>query len=304
MDEAAPLDPAPRRSRVGLITVFVTLALLVGLGLMWFSARDRPGWWQQAGSTPASQTSAGGQAASTQPSTAAIGPVDPVTLATRESALAAQLAALEARAAGMELDVSASADRAGRAEAILAAFAARRAIERGKPLGYLEQQLQLRFGATQPQAVATVIQTGRDPITLEGLREALDANAPLLLNPGTEHWFDGLVDELRHLIVLRDANLPSAIPSERMARARRLVDVGRVEAALEEVGRLPGGAQAVNWTNAARRYVAANRALDALEAAALVGTVPGAAQANRATPPAMPTASVPTTARENGNALP
>ena len=36
----------------------------------------------------------------------------------------------EARAAGMELDVSASADRAGRAEAILVAFAARRAIER------------------------------------------------------------------------------------------------------------------------------------------------------------------------------
>ena len=304
MDEAVPLDPAPRRSRVGLITVLVVLALLVGLGLMWFSARDRPGWWQSVGSAPATTAGAAGQAAGTSAGAGVVGPIDPVTLATRESALAAQLAALEARAAGMELDVSASADRAGRAEAILVAFAARRAIERGKPLGYLEQQLHLRFGATQPQAVATVIQTGRDPVTLEGLREALDANAPLLLNPGTEHWFDGLVDELRHLIVLRDANAPSAIPSERMARARRLVDVGRVEAALEEVGRLPGGAQAVNWTNAARRYVAANQALDVLETAALVGTVTGAAQANRVAPATAPTASEPVVAPEAGTAVP
>lgn len=279
MNEAAPLDPAPRRSRVGLITVLAMLALLVGLGLMWFSVQDGPGWWQNATEPAAVTTAVSDQALPAARGMPVAGPTDPVTLATRESALAAQLAALEARAAGMEFDVTASADRAGRAEAILVAFAARRAIERGRPLGYLEEQLQQRFGSTQQQAVDTIIQAGRDPVTLEGLREALEANAPLLLNPGTQHWFDGVIDELRHLIVLRDANLPSAIPSERLTRARRLIDVGRVEAALEEVGRLPGGAQAVNWTNAARRYVATNRALDVLETAAIVGTIAGGAHA-------------------------
>ncbi|MCD2316327.1 hypothetical protein LQ954_09215 [Sphingomonas sp. IC-11] len=279
MDEAVPLDPAPRRSRVGLITIFVVLALIVGFGLMWLSVQDRAGWWQQTPTPAAAPSAETGSAAAMQPGAPVVGPVDPVTLATRESALAAQLAALEARAAGMELDVTASADRAGRAEAILVAFAARRSIERGRPLGYLEEQLRRRFGTTQRQAVDTVIQAGRDPVTLEGLREALEANSSLLLNPGSRHWFDGLLDELRHLIVLREANLPSAIPSERLTRARRLVDAGRVEAALDEVERLPGGSQAVNWTNAARRYVAADRALEALETAAIVGTIAGSAQA-------------------------
>ena len=299
MDEAVPLDPAPRRSRVGLITIFVVLALIVGFGLMWLSVKDRGGWWQQTPAPAAAPTVEPGSAAATQPGAPVIGPVDPVTLATRESALTAQLAALEARAAGMELDVTASADRAGRAEAILVAFAARRAIERGRPLGYLEEQLRRRFGTTQRQAVDTVVQAGRDPVTLEGLREALEANSSLLLNPGSQHWFDGLLDELRHLIVLREANLPSAIPSERLTRARRLVDAGRVEAALEEVERLPGGSQAVNWTNAARRYVAADRALEILETAAIVGTIAGAAQA--AQQPSQPASPVIASPPDGGN---
>ena len=299
MDEAVPLDPAPRRSRVGLITIFVVLALIVGFGLMWLSVKDRGGWWQQTPPPAAAPTAEPGSAAATQPGAPVIGPVDPVTLATRESALAAQLAALEARAAGMELDVTASADRAGRAEAILVAFAARRSIERGRPLGYLEEQLRRRFGTTQRQAVDTVVQAGRDPVTLEGLREALEANSSLLLNPGSQHWFDGLLDELRHLIVLREANLPSAIPSERLTRARRLVDAGRVEAALEEVERLPGGSQAVNWTNAARRYVAADRALEILETAAIVGTIAGAAQA--AQQPSQPASPVIASPPDGGN---
>ena len=285
MDEAASLDPAPRRSRVGLITILAMLAVLVGLGLMWFSAQDGLGWWDKRTAPAAVPTTVNDQAAIATPGAPVAGPTDFVTLATRESALAAQLAALEARAAGMEFDVTASADRAGRAEAILVAFAARRAIERGRPLGYLEEQLQQRFGTTQSNAVETVIQAGRDPVTLEGLREALEVNAPLLLNPGTQHWFDGVLDELRHLIVLRDASLPSAIPSERLMRARRLIDVGRVEAALEEVGRLPGGAQAVNWTNAARRYVVTNRALDVLETAAIVGTIASSTRTVQPMPP-------------------
>ena len=175
-----------------------------------------------------------------------------------------------------------------RAEAILVAFAARRAIERGTPLGYLEEQLRQRFGPAQQPAVTTVISVARDPVTIEALRQALDANASLILNPGTENWFDGLVTELRSLVVLHDANSPSPLPSARLARAQRMIDAGQVESALEEVSRLPGGPQATKWMAAARRYVAARQALDTLETAAIVGTIPANAAVSAAFPPSAP----------------
>ena len=46
---------------------------------------------------------------------------------------------------------------AGRADALLVAFAARRAIDRGVALGYLETLLVDRFGSRHPRAVATIV---------------------------------------------------------------------------------------------------------------------------------------------------
>lgn len=283
MDDAAPPhDAAPRRSRIGPFALVIALILALGLALMWVGMRDGEGWWNSASQPAAEPSPVTFDPAAAQPPPIAATAADPLTLATRETALAAQLAALEARTAGIGADVAGAADRAGRAEAILVAFAARRAIERGAPLGYLEEQLRTRFGATQQRAVTTVIQAGRDPVTIEALRQALDANAPLLLNSGAGGWFDGLVRELRSLVVLHEANAPSPLPADRLARARRMIDAGQIEPALEEIGRLPGAAQAANWTAAARRYVDARRALDTLETAAIVGTIP---QASPGMPP-------------------
>src|SRR3546814_9403684 len=53
-------------------------------------------------------------------------------------------------------------------------------------LGYLEAQLRLRFGDDQPNAVKTIIDTARDPITLEQLRSELDALAPQLVGRNSE----------------------------------------------------------------------------------------------------------------------
>ncbi len=279
MDDAAPpQDAAPRRSRIGPFALAVGLIFAIGLALMWVGMRNDNAWLTN-GADPAAE-----------PSPAIEAPVPPVTTSarpvaptggdamslTRENALAAQLAALEARAAGIGADVSNAADRAGRAEAILVAFAARRAIDRGTSLGYLEDQLRMRFGATQPDAVDTVIEAGREPVTIEALRQALDANATVLLNPGANGWFDGLLNELRSLVVLHEATTPSPLPADRLARARRMLDAGQVEPALEEISRLPGAAQATKWTSAAARYVAARRALDTLETAAIIGTIPTA----------------------------
>src|SRR3546814_2500577 len=60
-------------------------------------------------------------------------------------------------------------------------FAVRRALDRGLSLGYLDAQLRLRFGDDQPNAVKTIIDTSRDPVTLERLRTELDAMAPQLV---------------------------------------------------------------------------------------------------------------------------
>ncbi len=284
MDEAVPLDPAPRRSRAGPFILIVVLAFVIGLALMWMVTREGGRWWSSA-AVPAAAPTGTPPNATTPALPPATGPADPVTLATRESALAAQLAALEARTAAVGVDVTTAADRAGRAEAILIAFAARRAVERGTALGYLEEQLRQRFGATQQPAVEAVIAAGRAPVTIESLRQALDANAALLLNPGSQGWFGGLITELRSLVVLHDASTPSPLPSDRLARARRRLDAGQVDAALEEIRRLPGGTQVSQWTADAQRYLAAHRGLDTLETAAIVGTIPTAVQPVQPAPP-------------------
>lgn len=291
MNDFAPLDrPPPRGPRTGATIALILLAFAAGLILMAYAMRNLSWFGGTTTTAPRAVTAKPGSGTNAETAggdTARAG-TDPVALATREAALAAQLATLEARAAAIATDAAAAGTQAGRAESILVAAAARRSIDRGQPLGYLEEQLRQRFGPAQQPAVTTVISVARDPVTIEALRQALDANASLILNPGTENWFDGLVTELRSLVVLHDANSPSPLPSARLARAQRMIDAGQVESALEEVSRLPGGPQATKWMAAARRYVAARQALDTLETAAIVGTIPANAAVSAAFPPSAP----------------
>ena len=68
---------------------------------------------------------------------------------------------------------SARKGSAGRADALVVAFAARRAIDRGVALGYLENLLVDRFGAQHPAAVATIITASHQPVRLNDLIERL-----------------------------------------------------------------------------------------------------------------------------------
>jgi hypothetical protein len=174
---------------------------------------------------------------------------------------------LETRAAALVTTADAAGHQAGRAETLLIVLAARRAIERGLPLGGLDAQLQQRFGSTR--AVMIVRATARQPVTLEDLRQGLDAIGPAAVAGASDGWLATLHRELGSLVVLRRAGTPSPRPAEHLARARRLLDQGQVEAARAEVALLPGADDAANWMAAARRYVLARQALDALETAAL-----------------------------------
>ncbi|MES3153359.1 uroporphyrinogen-III synthase [Sphingomonas faeni] len=287
MSDYVPTDrPRARGPKMGIILALTGLAFVAGLGLMAYASRMLPwfgGTQATAGSTgtgaaTTAQTQGAGSAGyiPSQPlgpngEPQAAPPIDTAVLATREATLAGQLAALEARTAAITSDAAAAGGQATRAEGLMVAFAARRALDRGVQLGYLEEQIRLRFGQAQPRATMLLIQAARQPVTLEDLRQGLDTIAPDITTSTGEGWLDTIQHQIDSLIILRKAGTPSQIPTDRLARARRLLGAGQVEAARAEVARLPGATQAGNWMDAARRYVVARQALDAIENAALIG---------------------------------
>ena len=285
MSSYAPVDP-PRTRRMGWWALLVLLAFVGGATLaswaLYSGALSRlvpqppapvtaPADYQPPQTLGYSRGGYAGSAAGAPP------PVDPATLLTQEAALAGRLAALEARAAAVATDAAAAGAQATRAEALMVAFAARRAIDQGTGLGYLEEQLRTRFAATQPRAVAIVIAAAREPVTVEDLRQGLDAIAPGLQAGSREgDWWTNARRELGNLVVLRPEGTPSTAPTDRLDRAHRLLDDGQVDQARAEVARLPGAGQAGAWLAAARRYALAHQALGVIETAAILGQAQGA----------------------------
>ena len=206
------------------------------------------------------------------------------------NALAARVAELEQRLSRITLQAESASGNASRAEGLLVAFAVRRALDRGLSLGYLDAQLRLRFGDDQPNAVKTIIDTSREPVTLEQLRAELDALAPQLVGRGGDDngsLWTGLRRELGELFVVRSAGTQSPRASERLDRARRYLGAGQADLAIAEVEAMPGAAVANDWLIDARRYHEARRALDLIETAAILEPrdSPAAAMARRAADP-------------------
>ena len=188
-----------------------------------------------------------------------------------EAALARRVAELEDRISRINVQAQAASGNAGRAEGLLIAFAARRALERGSPLGYIEEQLKLRFGQAQPNAVATIIAASKKPVTMDQLRAGLDdLSADTLGRDPQEGWWARTQREMGEIFVLRREDTPSPAPNQRLERARRYVDSGRVETALVEIGKLPNQEAAQEWVELADRFVKARQALDFIETAAIL----------------------------------
>lgn len=193
----------------------------------------------------------------------------------KERALAVRVADLEDRLSRINVQAQAASGNAARAEGLLIAFAARRALDRGSPLGYIESQLRLRFGDAQPKAVTTIVNASREPVTLEELATGLDDIGPSLTSGSTGQgfWAD-FKREMSGLFVIRRDGTPSPVPQQRLIRAKRYVENGNVDAAIAEIDRLPGSDSAdeltAQWMEKARRYNEARRALDVIETAAIL----------------------------------
>jgi len=152
------------------------------------------------------------------------------------------------------------------------AFAARRAIDRGVPLGYLEPLLLDRFGANHQRAVATIITGSHSPVELSTLVAEYRELGPTLRSSAPQDgWWTQFKRELGSLIQIRRANRPSTQPDAGYLRALAFVSAGEVDQALAETMRLPGAPRAASWVAKARQYVAVQRALDEIESAALLG---------------------------------
>lgn len=183
-----------------------------------------------------------------------------------------RIASLETRLQRVENAAQQVAGSAGRADALLVAFAARRAIDRGVALGYLEPLLVNRFGTSHPRAVATIVTGSHAPVQLSGLISRFRELGPALRAAGPdESVWTQFTRELGSLVDIRRSDEPSTRPAARYERALTLLEDGEVDAALAETMRLPGAARAGDWIRDARQYVAIHRALDEVESAALLG---------------------------------
>lgn len=178
---------------------------------------------------------------------------------------------LEQRIARVESATARAEGSAGRADALVIAFAARRAIDRGVALGYLENLLLDRFGAQHHAAVATIVTASHQPVRLDDLVSEYDSLGSNLRRGGPQDsWWTNLKREFGDLVEVHSAERPASNPEALYVRARQELEAGNVDKALADTMRLPGSARAGDWAAKARRYIAAHRALDEVESAALM----------------------------------
>lgn len=189
----------------------------------------------------------------------------------QQGGLDSRVAAMEQRLSKLDMQLQAASGNAARTEGLLVAFAARRTVERGAPLGYLSDQLQLRFGESHPDSVRTVVDFSHDPVTLDQLVARLQGMAPTLVKaPKDEGALTWLGREISGLFVIRRESTPSPEPQRRLERAQLFLESGRIQPAIAEVSQMPNAQEAADWIADAKRYAAARDALDMLEATAIL----------------------------------
>jgi hypothetical protein len=261
---------APRRTSLSAILLGAFLLLLLGGAATVWALSRYPEAARLAGLQPPEDALAEAQVLAPAPAPA-FQPVAALSPVTALPATEARVATLEARLARVETATARAEGSAGRADALLVAFAARRAIDRGVALGYLEPLLTERFGASHPQAVATIVTASWRPVRLDQLSAEFGTLAPRLKTaPESASLWQAVRREMGDLVTIRRADQPSQRPIATYDRAAARLSSGQVDQALAEAMRLPGIAGAPKWVADARSYIAAHRALDQIESAALL----------------------------------
>ena len=286
--DAAPRQPRAEPQSAGTsrrsVIAFVLLAFLGGLIAMgWLMTNAQ---WLKPGAPSAGGTAAplAAEPAATPALARLADGVDPVTgrqapppapagqadapppLAGSLGPVGEQVATLESRLSQIRLAADRAAADARRAEAMLLAVAARRTLDRGVPLGFLQAQLRARFTG-QPRAVDTVLDAAARPVTIDSLREAMPDLADRRSGSGLIAFVRG---EGAPLIRFRRGDTPPTSEPALLAAADQALGRGDVASALAQVERLTPTSQRIGWVRSARRYLAARQALDVIETAAIL----------------------------------
>jgi len=300
---APPPRPAGSRRPGWLIPLLVLIAFGGGIGATLWGLPKIEHWWNSDAPAPAPASNDTTQALLDGNATGSVAPPAPVLPSNLDpssiSALEIRLATVSARLDGISDQANAAGSNAARAEGLLIAFATRRALDRGAALGYLEGELRLRFGDSQPRAVATIINASHAPVTIADLQAELERVAPALMGKDSDDndWWAAARRELANLIIIRKADAPSPVPQQVIGRAKLMISSERINPALQEIERLPNHEKADSWIQMARKYNEARRALDVIEAAAILEprSIPASARTGAGTmqvappPPMTPT---------------
>jgi hypothetical protein len=274
MQDDTNFAPPRRRSAGRFVMTLVLLVLLAGgMGLGWLVWQGRLGSLLPGpGKTDEALTMAQPlPASSASPAPIASPGAAPSPDLRVLGSVETRLALLEERLSRLDLQAEAASGNAARAEGLLIAFATRRALDRGAPLGYLEDQLKLRFGNAQPNAVHTVIDAAANPVTLDELSAGLEAAAPSLAQTASEgDAWSKVKSEIAGLFIVRRDTTRGITDEQRIERAQLLLASGKTEQAVAIVQAMPGAAKADKWLADARRYGEARRALDLIETAAIL----------------------------------
>tara|TARA_R110000751_G_scaffold2018_18_gene10662 strand:- start:448704 stop:449585 length:882 start_codon:yes stop_codon:yes gene_type:complete len=260
--------PSVRPVMVAVLASFLLGGAIAGYAVYTLTERDEPASQPATVETQSLASPTSEPTPTPSASQAAQEAVDRV--AEQQGGLDTRLAAAEQRLARLDLQAQAAAGNTARAEGLLIAFATRRALEKGAELGYLADQLRLRFGDAMPNAVDTIIRTSRNPITLDQLIARLEGLSPKLAEPSSQNGFARFGEELSQLFVVRRESAPSPQPQRRLDRARLFLESGRTDSAIAEVRNLPGAENAEGWLRDAERYATLQRSLDLIETAAVL----------------------------------
>ncbi|MGY8973214.1 MAG: hypothetical protein ACKVGV_06210 [Sphingomonadales bacterium] len=260
--------PSVRPVMVAVLASFLLGGAIAGYAVYTLTDRDEPATQPATVETQSLASPTSEPTPTPSASQAAQEAVDRV--AEQQGGLDTRLAAAEQRLARLDLQAQAAAGNTARAEGLLIAFATRRALEKGAELGYLADQLRLRFGDAMPNAVNTIIRTSRNPITLDQLIARLEGLSPKLAEPSSQNGFARFGEELSQLFVVRRESAPSPQPQRRLDRARLFLESGRTDSAIAEVRNLPGAENAEGWLRDAERYATLQRSLDLIETAAVL----------------------------------
>ena len=274
-DFPATVSPRPARSRG--VTLFVAaVAFLLGAALVAWAASS--GYLSRILPSPEPLESASVALDATGED--AVTEAEPTEAADEAARLAAigtvegRLALLEDRLSRADFQAAAASGNAARAEGLLIAFAARRLIDRGEPLGFVADQLRLRFMDAQPRSVETVLAFSRKPVTLDELTARLEALSPdLTETDAKQSLWDRARHEVAAMFTVRSDSPELMAPASRIDRAKVMLTAGRIDNAVGEVERLPGAEAADTWIADARRYQDVQKALDLLETTAMLEPV-------------------------------